>query len=80
MTDRVKEIVDLKGNKGAFKTDKVIDLDSNSFMLNSKRVSGCVIIRFLGAEIMYNKHGDDFSFSELEHDDLAELVDVLETL
>lgn len=79
LTDRIAEIVSAKGSKDGFKTVKVIDLDSKSFLHNSKSASGTVI-QFIGSELMYNKYGDDFSFSDLEIDDLAELVDTLEVL
>jgi len=80
LTDKIKEIVELKGNKNGFKTVKVIDLDSHSFMHQTKSISGCCIIRFIGENLMYNKYGNEFSFSDLEIDDLAELVDLLEIL
>ena len=79
LIDKIKEIVESKGNKNGFKTVKVIDLDSHSFLHDSKFVSGTVI-RFIGETLMYNKYGSEFSFSDLEIDDLAELVDLLEIL
>ena len=78
LTDKIEEIVSVKGNKDGFKTAKVIDLDSHSFVhpTNNNKVE----VRFIGENLMYSKYGNDFSFSDLEIDDLAELVDTLEVL
>jgi len=80
LTNRIAEIVKVKGSKAGFKTAKVVDLDSKSWLHETKSVSGCCIIRYIGETLMYNKYGNEFAFMDLSIDDLAEVVDILEDL
>ena len=78
LTDKISEIVKLKGSKEGFKTAKVINLDSHSFehpWQNNKPE-----IVYIGETLMYDKYGNHYAFMDLSIDDLAELVDTLDVI
>jgi len=73
LVEKTNEMVELKGSIEGFRTTKVIDLDSQALDHSCSNSE----IRYIGENLMYDKFGYEYSFSNLELDDFAELVDIL---
>jgi len=76
LVEKTNEIVKLKGSKVGFKDVIVIDLDSQALVHSCSNSE----LRYIGEDLMYNEYGYEFSYSNLELDDFAELVDILTQL
>jgi len=77
LTDRISEIVEEKGSRSGFKTERVIYLDLDSFQLLPVNA---IEIQYIGKNLMYSKTGHEYDFSDLHIERLAKMVDMLETL